>query len=150
MSDDAGVRRISPRQLEQNIDRILTGDAALPETRFTGHAGVSVEQADALLKRSLNVILTDNDFRSRIKLHVPALLLMPDDPNAAPPSPDVRLISEELVNENLRVGKAIKYLQYQSLGTQGNIVRLYFQYHTPRPAANGTAYVRTGLNMTFT
>lgn len=150
VADETGVRKIGKGSVKQNLGRILAGTVALPESKFSPHAEVSEVEGKDLFKRSLKLILADNDFRRYIKLAVPTMLLMPDSSNAAPPLPDIQLISEELVKEKLRVGEAINYLQYKGLKTDGDLVRVYFQYHTPRIVANGTAYVDTGLNITFT
>jgi hypothetical protein len=147
--NDAGVRRIDEEDMEQKLERILAGKAMLPAPRFIAHADVSDADGEELFKRSLNFILTKEPFRKDLKLPLPALLLS-DDPNAAPPLPDVQLISEEFVKEKLRVGESIKYLKYTGFGSHGNEVTVSILYYTPRVLRNGAGYIGRGLVINFT
>ncbi len=149
VSNDTGVRKIDEEALEQSIPQILAGRAALPRPHFIAHVDPSKDEKDALMKRSLQWILTKDEFRNDVKLSLPAMLLV-DDPTAAPPLPDVQLISEQFLREKLRVGEPIKYLKYKGVGINANVVSVYFQFHTPRVVARGTAFVPMGISITFT
>ena len=149
MAYDEGVKKISEDALEQNLEQVLAGRAALPKPRFVAHADLSDEDNGALMKRSLDWILTKEAFRNDVKLSLPALLLS-DEPNMAPPSPDVQLISKEFVREKFKVGESIKYLKYEGTGVLGDRLTVYFQYHTPSVQSKGAIIVDMGIRIKFT
>jgi hypothetical protein len=149
MAYDEGVKKISEDALEQNLEQVLAGRAALPKPRFVAHADLSDDDNGALMKRSLDWILTKEAFRKDVKLSLPALLLS-DEPNMAPPSPDVQLIGKEFVREKFKVGESIKYLKYEGTWVLGDRLTVYFQYHTPSVQSKGAIIVDMGIRIKFT
>ena len=150
MVDESGIRRISEKALEQNLERILVRGPALPQPRFIAHADVSDEEGEELFKRSLNFILTKEAFKNDLKLTLPALIIMPDGSNVAPPLPNTQVISKEFVKERLRVGESVRYFEYTGFGSYGNNATVSILYHTPRVVANSDLHVETGLILNFT